>query len=296
MNVLTNVFTSFFTIILLATSIIFASTFSVHANEIIDSIKTQEQRLKANIGVAVYDIDKDKLWHYNGDTRFPFMSTFKVLACAKLLADVNNGVQSLDTKTVITKDSLIYWSPITKHMIGEKMSLKQACSATMTMSDNTAANIILDGINGPAALTAFLRSIGDDVSRLDRIEPELNNVDKGELRDTTTPKAMAMLLHKILFGDVLTPSSKALLKQWMINNKVTGALLRSVLPQHWSIADRSGSGAYGSRAIAAVVWSETRTPLIITIYLTQTEATLKEQNKAIATIGKTIFSTYHHKS
>lgn len=266
--------------------------FSVYANTIFKKIKEAERQLDARIGVSIYDITDNKLWSYNGDTCFPLMSTFKTLACAKLLADVEKGLQSLDTSAVITANSLIAWSPITKKHLGEKLSLKQACSAAMIMSDNTAANIVLTGINGPKALTQFMRSIGDEVTRLDRIEPDLNEALDGDKRDTTTPNAMVKSLHTLLFGDVLSQSSKAQLKQWMIDNKVTGSLFRSVLPENWWIADRSGAGGYGSRGITAVVWSDKRSPIIISIYLTQTNAPFGLRNKAIANIGKEIFTVY----
>jgi beta-lactamase class A len=266
--------------------------FSAQANSILKKIEEQELQIGARIGVAIYDVTANALWNYNGNVRFPLMSTFKALACAKLLSDVEKGLQSFDISTTITEKSLITWSPITEKLVGEKISLKQACSAAMIMSDNTATNIVLTGIKGPKALTAFMRSIGDDVTRLDRIEPDLNEALDGDKRDTTTPNAMVSSLHTLLFGDVLYQASRDQLKQWMIDNKVTGSLLRSVLPDDWLIADRSGSGGHGSRGITAVVWSDKRTPLIISIYLTQTEASFSQRNKAIADIGKEIFTVY----
>jgi len=266
--------------------------FNAQANTIINKIEETERILDARIGVSIYDVTENTLWNHNGDTRFPLMSTFKTLACAKLLADVEKGVQSFDTTAVITTNSIIAWSPITEKKIGDDFSLKQACSAAMIMSDNTAANIVLAGIKGPKALTQFMRSIGDKVTRLDRIEPDLNESLDGDTRDTTTPNAMVKSLHTLLFGDVLSQASRVQLKQWMINNKVTGSLLRSVLPENWSIADRSGAGGYGSRGITAIVWSNERSPLIISIYLTQTDASFAQRNKAIADIGKEIFNVY----
>jgi beta-lactamase class A len=278
--------------LLLALIINISLVFSVHANTIIKKIEEQESQLGARIGVSIYDVIDNELWNYNGNANFPLMSTFKTLACAKLLADVEKGIQSFDNSSVITTSSLINWSPITEKLLGEKITLKQACSAAMIMSDNTAANIVLTGIKGPKALTQFMRSIGDEVTRLDRIEPELNEALDGDKRDTTTPNAMVKSLHTLLFGDVLSQISKAQLKQWMIDNKVTGSLLRSVLPENWSIADRSGAGGYGSRGITAVVWSNNRSSLIISIYLTQTDAPFAQRNKAIANIGKEIFTVY----
>jgi len=268
------------------------SAFSVHANTIVSEIKKQEHQLGARIGVSVYDATNNKLWNYNGDSPFPLMSTFKTLACAKLLADVEKGLQTFEASVVITTNSLVDWSPITKKRIGENFTLKQACSAAMIMSDNTAANIVLTGIKGPKALTQFMRSIGDNITRLDRIEPDLNEALDGDKRDTTTPNAIAKSLHVLLFGEVLSQTSKVQLKQWMIDNQITGSLLRSVLPNGWSIADRSGAGGFGSRGITAVVWSDKRTPLIISIYLTQTDASFAQRNKAIADIGKEIFNVY----
>jgi beta-lactamase class A len=270
----------------------FSFVSSAHANTIIKKIEEIESQLGARIGVSIYDVTDNKLWNYNGDTRFPLMSTFKTLACAKLLVDVEKGLQSFNTTTVITKNSLVKWSPVTKKHIGEQFTLKQACSAAMIMSDNTATNIVLTGIKGPKALTQFMRSIGDEVTRLDRVEPYLNEALDGDKRDTTTPNAMVKSLDTLLFGDALSQASKDQLKQWMIDNKVTGSLLRSVLPENWSIADRSGAGGYGSRGITAVVWSDKRSPLIISIYLTQTDASFAQRNKAIANIGKEIFTVY----
>ncbi len=271
-----------------------AFSLNVNAQTLSDKIKEQEQLLGSRIGVSVFDVSANNLWDHNGDIRFPLMSTFKVLACAKLLSDAEKGLQSLESTTVISAASLIEWSPITKNKIGEKITLKQACEAAMTMSDNTASNIILAGIDGPKGLTQFMRSIGDNITRLDRIEPELNEALDGDNRDTSTPNAMVKSLHTLLFGDVLSQRAKSQLKKWMIDNKITGDLFRSVLPNGWLIADRSGSGGFGSRALIAVVWSETRSPLIISIYLTQTKATLPERNKAIAEIGKEIFALYEN--
>lgn len=277
-------------ILVLVANLSFVS--SVHANTISKKIEEIESQLNARIGVSIYDVTDNKLWDYNGDTRFPLMSTFKTLACAKLLVDVEKGLQSFNTSSVITKSSLVKWSPVTKKHVGEQFTLKQACSAAMIMSDNTATNIVLASIKGPKELTRFMRSIGDDVTRLDRVEPYLNEALDGDKRDTTTPTAMVKSLHTLLFGDILSQDSKVQLKQWMIDNKVTSSLFRSVLPEGWSIADRSGAGGYGSRGITAVVWSDKRSPLIISIYLTQTDASFALRNKAIANIGKEIFIVY----
>jgi len=258
-----------------------------------NKIKEIEQKFGAQVGVALYDVEtKKESWNYKGDNRFPLMSTFKTLAGAKVLLDVEKNKVSFDSTILVKEKSIITWSPVTKNYVGQKFSLKQASTAMMVMSDNTAANIVLEKIGGPNVLTSFIRDTGDKVTRLDRMEPELGEALNGDPRDTTTPNAIVKTLHVLLFGNILSDASKSQLKQWMMDNKVSDSLFRSVLPNNWKIAYRSGAGGYGSRGITAVVWSETHTPLIIAVYITQTKASFSERNKAIAEIGREIFSLH----
>ncbi|MFT5722443.1 MAG: beta-lactamase class A [Motiliproteus sp.] len=286
--------TKFAALLVLICSFMFSLIANASSESLVNIIKEVERQLHAKVGVSVYSVSNDDLWHYNGDYRFPLMSTFKTLACAKLLSDVEKGKQSFDASVMIVKNTLVPWSPITEKHVDEKFSLKQACSAAMIMSDNTAANIVLDGINGPAELTRFMKTIGDEVTRLDRIEPYLNEAKLADERDTTTPNAIVTSLEKLLYGEILSIDSKDQLRQWMMENKVSDSLLRSVLPEGWSIADRSGAGGFGSRGITAAVWSENKPPLIIAIYLTQTKASFEARNKAIAKIGLEIFNSYQN--
>ncbi|MEZ8720848.1 class A beta-lactamase [Vibrio pomeroyi] len=256
------------------------------------SIAQIESRVSARIGVAVYDSATEQTWSYKGDERFPMMSTFKTLACANLLYDHDNDGLDLESKVGVNSDELIAWSPITKAFVGKEISLRGACAATMEMSDNMGANIVLGSIGGPNGLTEFLRSTGDSKTRLDNIEPDLNHARPGDERDTTTPNTIVKTLNELVYGNVLSEESKAKLKTWMMDNKVSDGMIRSILPDGWKIADRSGAGAYGSRAITAIVWSETRAPLIISISLTETELTLQERDTVINEIGELIFEEY----
>ncbi|MGF1778444.1 GMA family class A beta-lactamase [Vibrio nomapromontoriensis] len=275
---------------ILLLSCLFISFLST-ASTLNDSIYSIEQSTSGRIGVSVLD-SNDQQWHYKGDERFPMMSTFKTLACAKMLQDSDRGILDIDKTAPVKSDELIAWSPITEKMVGSLITIENACEATMKTSDNTAANIVLQHIGGPQGVTNFLRLAGDEVTQLDRFEPELNQAKVDDPRDTTAPNAMNKTLHHILFEDVLAQNSKKQLKAWMQGNTVSDSLLRSILPEGWSIADRSGAGANGSRGITAAIWNDEREPLIISIYLTQTNLSMSERNKVINEIGKAIFEEY----
>ncbi|WP_240207495.1 class A beta-lactamase [Vibrio sp. CyArs1] len=251
-----------------------------------------EQQISGSIGVSVIDTHSYKQWDYNGNDQFPMMSTFKTLACAKMLKDAEMGQLDLSVSTTIESNKLMLWSPITQELVGKPISVEKACEATMLTSDNTAANIVLDHVGGPQGITSFLRFIGDYVTRLDRFEPELNQALLGDERDTTTPIAMNKTLQRILYQNVLGNASQKQLKGWMQGNVVSDALLRSILPQGWSIADRSGAGQNGSRGITAIIWKEQRSPIFISIYLTNTKLSMAERNSVINEIGMHIFEEY----
>ncbi len=264
-------------------------------DDLIMQIRKIEARLKARAGVYVRDTTTGKIWSYKSDERFPMCSTFKTLVCAALLYRVDKGEDRLDRLVTINRQDIASYSPVTEKHVGGRMKLFDLCAATMKVSDNTAANLILDAIGGPASLTAFLRMTGDEITRLDRRETDLNEGMPGDVRDTTTPAAMAGTVEKLILGKVLSPKSRQQLKNWMIANEVAGKLVRAGVPADWIVADRSGAGGHGSRAVVAIMWPPQAGPIIAAIYLTETEASFDERNTAIAEIGRAISRTIANK-
>lgn len=257
-----------------------------------NTIINLEKQTHGKIGVAVLNTKNMRHWSYRGNERFALMSTFKTLACAKMLADSEHQLLNKQQAVLIDKTKMITWSPITEKFIGKKMTLEKLCKAAMLKSDNTAINLVLSHIGGPAAITEFLEQNGDFITRIDRKEPELNSAIVNDPRDTSTPLTMVNTLYKLLYGNVLSEASKIQLKNWMLNNQVSDTLLRSILPSNFLIADRSGAGNNGSRGITAVIWNKETKPIIVSIYLTQTQLTINERDKVIVEIGKAILQRY----
>lgn len=268
-----------------------AQSATIDAARLAGVAKQEEQSLNARIGIAVIDTTDGQTVSYRGDERFPHNSTHKALLCSALLRKVDEGHVALSDTTQFTQNQLVEYSPITEKFVAPAtISWQQVCAAALGYSDNTAANLLITQLGGPQAINNFLAEIGDSVTHLDRLEPELNSAIPGDKRDTTTPVAISHTVQKLALGNVLQPASREQLIQWMRDDKVADALLRSVLPAGWSIADKTGAGAYGSRSIVSIVWPEKRKPLIVSVYITQTSASMPQSNEAIARIGKAIFS------
>lgn len=256
------------------------------------SFRSIEQRLGGRVGAFILDTRTGRTWTHRAGERFPLNSTFKAFACAGVLAKVDRGQEDLTRTITFTKSDLVSHSPVVEKMAGGPgMSLSDVCAAAMVQSDNAAANAALKRIGGPAGFTAFMRSIGDEKTRLDRWEPEMNEASPGDPRDTTTPAMAAASLQRLVLGDVLAPPSRQRLTDWLLGNAVSGPLLRAGLPSGWRVADRTGAGGHGSRSIIAVIWPPQRPPVIAAVYLTGTKGDLDTRNAAIAEVGAALAAT-----
>ncbi|CDJ26411.1 unnamed protein product [Triticum aestivum] len=258
-------------------------------DETLVKVKDAEDQLGARVGYIELDLNSGKILEsFRPEERFPMMSTFKVLLCGAVLSRIDAGQEQLGRRIHYSQNDLVEYSPVTEKHLTDGMTVRELCSAAITMSDNTAANLLLTTIGGPKELTAFLHNMGDHVTRLDRWEPELNEAIPNDERDTTMPVAMATTLRKLLTGELLTLASRQQLIDWMEADKVAGPLLRSALPAGWFIADKSGAGERGSRGIIAALGPDGKPSRIVVIYTTGSQATMDERNRQIAEIGASL--------
>lgn len=245
-----------------------------------------ETTLNVRLGVALLDTGTNALFGHRLDERFPLCSTFKLAAAALVLHRVDTGHEQLNRSVVFGLADQVPYGPVTEPRLPHgQLSVGELCEAIVTVSDNTAANLLLRSFGGPAALTAWLRSMGDASTRLDRMEPELNTALAGDPRDTTTPRAMAATLRRIVLGDALKPASREQLVRWMRASPTGNGKLKAGLPAGWHLAGRTGAGAYGTSNDMAVLWPPAGAPLVVCAYLTQTKAQAQAKDAALADIG-----------
>jgi beta-lactamase class A len=206
------------------------------------ALRQIEGEANGTLGAEFFDISTGRSAGINRDMRFGHCSSFKLSLAALILLRDANGEDSADQTLVWGKDDLVFYSPFTEGRTGQPTTLRALAEATQKTSDNTAANLLLRHIGGPQALTQFWRSIGDGESRLDRYELELNDVPPGEVRDTTTPAAMARTVAKLAFGQVLPEPERETLRQWMVHTSTGLRRVRAGLPDDWRAGDKTGTG------------------------------------------------------
>ncbi|GGV14319.1 beta-lactamase [Actinomadura cremea] len=242
---------------------------------------------KRNLRIGAYAIDTEtgRFVSHRADQRFPYTSTFKAMVCGAVLKKARTSDPGLMERVIhYTEDDLVDWSPETEKHVDTGMTVSALCHAAITQSDNTAGNLVMKQVGGPAGLTRYFRSLGDDVSRADRWETALNEWKPGEKRDTTVPRTWAANLRALTAGDALAEADREQLIAWMKANTTGDTRIRDGLPDSWTIGDKTGSGGvYGNANDIAVVWPEPGgAPLVMVVLTTAKKKDAEADDAAVA--------------
>ncbi|MFY3385172.1 ACA family class A beta-lactamase [Paracidovorax sp. MALMAid1276] len=256
-----------------------------------DTLAGIECTAQGRLGVAMLDTGSGLALGWRQDERFAMASTFKAFLAGWMLALVDQGRERLDARVHYAAADVVAYSPVSGPRAGDGggLTVGELCAATVSLSDNTAANVLLARHGGPAGFTAFVRSLGDSTTRLDRTEPALNEAAVGDPRDTTTPLAMLQTLHKLVLGDALTPASRAWLQRWLVETSTGDKRLRAGVPG-WKVGDKTGTaGDSGTANDIGVLWPPGGgAPVVVTCYLTRSTAPAGQRDAVIAQVARAV--------
>lgn len=247
------------------------------------SFSELESTSGGRLGVAALDTGNHTWLEFHGTERFPTASTFKVMLVGAILKESMTHPGLMSQMLTYQKSDLAgEWNPVTEKHLAGGMSIAELCSAAVSQSDNTAANLLMKELGGPKAVRAFARSIGDNEFRLDRWEPYLNTAIPGDLRDTTTPEAMAKSLNKLALGTVLGRPQRQQLQAWLKATNTGNARIRAGVPRGWIVGDKTGTGDYGTTNDIGILWPPHCAPIVLAIYYTQDQKNAEPHNQVIA--------------
>lgn len=253
-----------------------------------EAIAAVERASGGRLGLAITDTGSGERFAWRGGERFPMCSTFKFALAGLILKQVERKRETLNRRIPVAAADIVSNSPFSEKRVGGTASVSELCHATITVSDNSAANLLLRTIGGPAGFTKWLRSLGDPATRLDRWETAMGEGKPGDVRDTTTPVAMAGLARQLVLGSALAPASRAQLAAWMKDTRTSATALRAGLPKDWVVGDKTGTGGYGTANLVAVVWPPRRAPLVVASYITGSPLPLEESRPLNARIGRAL--------
>ena len=254
-----------------------------------EGLAALEARQGGRLGVAILDSGSGRMMTHRGEERFALCSTFKFLAAGLVLARVDRGEERLDRHIAYGREALVPYSPATgPGAEAGGLTMGAICDAAVTLSDNTAGNLMLGSFGGPEGLTGWLRGLGDPMTRLDRWEPDLNLVPAGEEQDTTTPLAMVGTMQRLLLGEALSAASREQLAAWLVGCRTGDARLRAGLPPSWRVGDKTGTGPapLAPTCDVAIAWPPGRAPILIAAYLDGARGTNAERSAVLAEVGR----------
>jgi beta-lactamase class A len=264
-----------------------ALALSIKANDFESRIAKIEAETGSRIGMVTIDSATGQRIEHRPKERFLMCSTFKLLAAAAVLQRVDRKEEDLDRFIHYTQADILEYAPVTKQHVTEGgMKLGALCEAAIEQSDNTAGNLLLQAIGGPLGLTKFARSLGDEVTRLDRTEPDLN-IAKDEL-DTTSPAAMCNNLERLLTSDVLSDRSRALLQNWLLKNETGANLIRAGVPKEWRVGDKTGRSGQGQTNDIAILYPPNREGIFVAIYVNAPSLSGEKRSEILANFGREV--------
>lgn len=258
-----------------------SATGDVHA-----ALRRLERAHHARVGAFAHNTHTGATVAYRADTRVPLCSVFKTLAVGAVLRDLDHHGETLGRRIHYTRADLIANSPVTAAHLATGMTVAELCAAAVQRSDNTAANLLLRELGGPTAVTDFARSLGDRATRLDRWEPDLNSAEPWRRTDTTTPAAIGRTFARLLVGDALTPADRARLTAWMKANETNTDRFRAGLPRDWTIADKTGTGSYGTANDVGVAWTPDDTPIVLAVLTGSAEQAAPSDDPLVAGVTR----------
>jgi beta-lactamase class A len=252
----------------------------------------QERRGGGRLGVAAIDLGDMRRIEQRAHERFPLASTFKLPLVMAVLTRVDAGAERLDRPIRYTAHDIISYSPVVgRQPRGGTLTVAQLCAAAIEYSDNAAANLLLQTVGGPPGVTAFMRRLGDPVTRLDRTEPALNEAAPGDVRDTTTPAAMANLLARLVQSRLLSDASKAQLYGWLRASKTGLTRIRAGVPAGWIVGDKTGTTNTVGNDVA-ILWPPSGAPIVLAVYLADVHGTDAQRDAAIAGVARGVVRSF----
>jgi beta-lactamase class A len=257
--------------------------------EINGRIAKIERDSGSRIGVVATDSASGQRIAYRSNERFLMCSTFKLLAVAAILRQVDRKQENLDRFVRYNSADILEYAPVTKKHVAEGgMRLGALCEAAIEQSDNTAGNLLLQAIGGPAGLTSFARSLDDERTRLDRVEPDLNNSKEGDERDSTTPAAMCADVVRLLETDFLSQESRQLMQHWLLASETGATLIRAGVPKDWRIGDKTGRGPHGEVNDVAVLYPPNGARIFVAMYSKAPSLSDEKRSEVLASVTREI--------
>lgn len=249
---------------------------------------------KATVGVAVWGPDDLEPLLINPFEKFPMQSVFKLHLAMLVLHQIDLGKLDLNQSVTVKRAEVLQntWAPLMKEYQGDEFSvpLQQLLQYSVSHSDNVACDLLFELVGGPAALHAYIQSIGIKETEVVANEAQMHADDQIQYQNWTSMKGAAQLLRKFQQHTLLSDTSYALLWKWMVETTTGPQRLKGLLPEGTIVAHKTGtSGSKGGKAAATndvgVIMLPDGRPLLVAVFVKDSTESERTNEAVIARIA-----------
>ncbi|MBC6455466.1 MAG: class A beta-lactamase [Hormoscilla sp. SP5CHS1] len=278
----------------------------------------------SGVGASIAFAGEEPIALINGDRPFPMMSTVKTLVSMQALDLVSQGELTLETQIAITDEDLSVMSPVnlTFPQAPTTTKLYNLIWTAIVDSDNTTPNTMMRVMGGPEGVEAWVReqrvegisvarNLNDlfmdayELDSFDEVIEFLNERDQepggaqgffirpldtpfwDDMRDTTTPDAMAQLLSQFMAGEVLDAERTEVLIDIMEQTRTGKARLQGMLPPGTVVGHKTGTGHDSINDAGWIRLPDGRV-LVIAVY-NRNKASFDTKEQVIAQIARAAY-------
>ncbi|HEX5870343.1 MAG TPA: class A beta-lactamase [Longimicrobium sp.] len=297
----------------------------------LDSVFTAiERQSGGELGVAARVVENGRTVGHRDGEPFPMASTYKLPIALAVLAQVDSGRITLDDTVRLTPaDYRLGPGPVSERLpaSGGTVTVRRMIESMMMFSDNTATDALMKLAGGPLAVMAHLRARGVEGMRVDRYEGQVyldyNGVTEApppvewtpqrvrggidsvpaaqkqaarerffaDVRDTSTPDAMATLLAQLQRGEGISPASRGFLLDAMRRSPTGTRRIRAGVPRGVEVADKTGTIGRTTNDVALVTLPDGK-HLALAVFVRNSARTNEQVEPSIAAAARAVYEHF----
>ena len=249
-------------------------------------LQSAVEGLDGVMGYAALDLTSGEEIGRLDRQEFPTASTIKLAILYELFRQADEGKLRLDAAAALDRTKVVGGSGILHALGAPQLSLRDHAVLMMTLSDNTATNVLIDRVTIPA-VAARMQSLGLTAIRLRRKMMDAAATARGD-ENVAAPRDIVRLLRVLYAGEGLKAESKAG-PLTILEIGAARAYLRPGIPAGIPVLSKSGE-LEGVRVDAAIVRAAHR-PYAIAVMTTYLKDEV-EGERAITSVSRAFYEYF----
>ena len=271
--------------------------------ELEGQIREIVSEIDGTVGVGAVLLEKGDAVYLERHAQFPMMSVYKLPIAMAVLQLVDRGRYKLEQEVIITPEDFVrpgFHSPIRNvNPGGTVMPLNEILRYSISESDGTANDVLLDAAGGPDAVQQYLESIGvGDELKVADSEKSISKDWETQYRNWASPDASIRLLRAIQERRAGLSERTTTFLIWLMTESETGRRrLKKGLPKEASLAHKTGTGGTkdgvtGATNDIGIITLPNGKHIAIAVYVKDSRADMWGRENIMSKIAEAVYTRW----